>query len=211
MTTIGFIGSGNIGAQLARLAVGTGHDVVVSNSRGPATLTDLVDELGPTARAATAEEAATQGDIVVVSIPLGRFESVPVAPTAGKVVIDTNNYYPERDGRIEALAAKTRTSTELLQDHLPDARVVKAFNQIPSAQLTGDAQPAGTPDRRSLVVFGDDADARATVSALIDSFGFDPLDGGPLAESWRIEPGTPGYAVRRTADELRADLAAAER
>lgn len=104
MTTIGFIGSGNIGGQLARLAVGTGHDVVVSNSRGPETLSDLVAELGPTARAGTAEEAAADADIVVVSIPLGRFAAVPVAPTAGKVVVDTNNYYPERVG------ASTRSS-----------------------------------------------------------------------------------------------------
>lgn len=211
MTTIGFIGSGNIGGQLARLAVTTGHDVVVSNSRTPDTLADLVAELGPRARAATVEEAAEAGDIVVVSIPLGRFTAVPVTPTAGKVVIDTNNYYPERDGQIAALDDHRSASSELLQQHLPASRVVKAFNQIPAAWLTSDAQPSGTPGRRALCVFGNDADARHVVAELIDSFGFDAVDGGALADSWRVEPGTPGYGPRRTAEELHDDLEAAER
>src|SRR5690554_973058 len=96
--TIGFIGAGNIGSQLARLANAAGHDVVLSNSRGPETLRALVAELGPRARAATPEEAARAGDIVVVSVPLKAYRSVPVAPLAGKIVIDTNNYYPQRDG-----------------------------------------------------------------------------------------------------------------
>src|SRR5262245_18233631 len=103
MTTIGFIGAGKIGSQLARLAVANGYDAVLSNSRGPATLAGLVQELGPRARAATAREAAQAGDIVVVSIPLRSYKSVPVEPLAGKVVIDTNNYYPQRDGHIAEL------------------------------------------------------------------------------------------------------------
>jgi 8-hydroxy-5-deazaflavin:NADPH oxidoreductase len=211
MTTIGFIGSGHIGSQLARLSVAHGYDVVMSNSRTPDTLRDLVAELGPHARAGTSAEAAEAGDIVVVSIPLRNIDAVPVAPTAGKPVIDTNNYYPERDGHIAELDEDRTTSAELLQRHLPDAHVVKAFNHIYAAALTDDAQPAGSADRRALAIAGDDADAKAKVAKLIDDYGFDVVDAGPLAESWRYQPATPGYGPRRTADGLRADLASAPR
>jgi hypothetical protein len=211
MTTIGMIGAGNIGSQLARLAVSHGYDVVVSNSRGPDTLGSLVAELGDRARADTAEGAAAAGDVVVVSIPLKNIDNVPVAPLASKIVIDTNNYYAQRDGHIAALDEERSTVSQLLQDHLPESQVVKAFNHQYAADLTADGVAPGTPGRRALAVFGDDDAARATVAGIIDTFGFDAVDGGPLAESWRIQAGTPGYGPRRTADELRADLAAATR
>ena len=211
MKTIGLIGSGHIGSQVARLAVATGYDVVLSNSRGPDTLAALVAELGPHARAATPAEAAAAGDVVVVTIPLGKYHTVPVAPLAGKIVLDTNNYYPQRDGQIPELDSESVTSSELLQAHLPGARVVKAFNHIYAAQLTTDAKPAGTPNRRALVIAGDDAGAKRTVTELLDRFGFDTVDAGPLKESWRIQPGTPGYGPQHNAEELRADLAAARR
>ncbi|WP_144714387.1 NADPH-dependent F420 reductase [Curtobacterium pusillum] len=215
MTTIGIIGAGNIGSQLARLAVQHGHQVVIANSRGPETLTGLVDELDGiapgAARAATRDEAAAAGEIVVVTTPLAAIETIPVEPLVGKVVIDTNNYYPQRDGHIAALDDETTTTAELLQDHLPGARVVKAFNHIGAADLTGHASPAGTPDRRALVVAGDDESAKAVVADLIDQFGFDVVDAGPLAEGWRIQRDTPGYVARFTADELRAKLAEAKR
>jgi predicted dinucleotide-binding enzyme len=211
MTTIGFIGSGHIGSTLARLAIDAGYDVVLSNSRGPDTLGGLVTELGPKARAATAGDAAAAGDIVVVTIPLRAVRAVPVEPLAGKVVIDTNNYYPQRDGAFPELDAETTTSSELLQQHLPASRVVKAFNQIYYAQLASQGQPAGTPGRRALAIAGDDADARKTVGALIDEFGYDAVDVGPLAEGWRYQPDTPAYNVRQDAEELRAALAQAKR
>jgi predicted dinucleotide-binding enzyme len=211
MTTIGFIGSGHIGSQLARLAVANGYDVVVSNSRGPETLAGLVKELGPRARAGTPLDAARAGDLVVVTIPLRSYRSVPVEPLAGKVVIDTNNYYPQRDGHIGELDAETTTTAELLQAHLPTSKVVKAFNHIYAAELTRDGQPPGTRDRRALAIAGDDPGAKATVSRLIDRFGFDVVDLGPLSEGWRIQRDTPGYGPRRTADELRRDAAAARR
>ena len=211
MTTIGFIGSGNIGSQLARLAVGRGYDVVLSNSRGPETLKHLVDELGPQARAATPAEAAAAADIAVVTIPLKAIGSVPVEPLAGKVVIDTNNYYPQRDGQIAELDGESTTTSELLQRHLPTSKVVKAFNHIAAAQLTTDGQPAGTPGRRALVVAGDDADARAIVAKLLDEFGFDVVEVSPLSESWRIQRDTPGYVTRHTAESLREALAQAKR
>jgi len=211
MTTIGFIGSGRIGSQLARLAVAQGHTVVLSNSRGPETLTDLVAELGPNARAATPYEAAAAADVAVVTIPLRAIGTVPVEPLAGKVVIDTNNYYPARDGQIAELDSEETTVSELLQRHLPGSKVVKAFNHIMASQLTTDGLPAGTPGRRALVVAGDDAGARATVAGLIDSFGFDVVEVSPLSEGWRIQRDTPGYVTRETAGTLPAAIAAARR
>jgi predicted dinucleotide-binding enzyme len=211
MATIGLIGAGHIGSQVARLAVASGHDVVISNSRGPETLSSLVAELGPRARAATALEAARAGDIVVVSVPLKNYTAVPVEPLRGKIVIDTNNYYPQRDGHIAALDDESTTTSELLQAHLPGSKVVKAFNHIYAAELTTHGQAAGTPGRRALVVAGDDEGAKSVVARLLDQFGFDAVDAGPLKEGWRIQRDTPGYGPRRTADELRRDLAAAKR
>lgn len=211
MTTIGLIGAGHIGSQLARLAVRTGHDVVISNSRGPETLQDLVRELGPKARAGTAEEAARAGDIVVVTIPLKNYRSAPVEPLAGKIVIDTNNYYPQRDGHIPELDNESTTTSELLQAHLPKSKVVKAFNHIYAAELTTHGQPKGSANRRALVIAGDDSQAKQVVTQLLDEFGFDTVDAGPLKEGWRIQRDTPGYGPRRTAEELRRDLAAAKR
>lgn len=211
MTTIGIIGAGRIGSQLARLAIARGDSVVISNSRGPETLAELVAELGPKARAATPLESAQAGDVVVVTIPLKHYRSVPVEPLVGKVVIDTNNYYPERDGKIPELDDESTTTAELLQAHLPQSKVVKAFNHIYAAQLTTNGQPSGTPNRHALAIAGDDTSAKATVTEMIDAFGFDVVDAGPLAEGWRIQRGTPGYGPRRTAEGLRADLAAAKR
>ena len=211
MTTIGLIGAGHIGSQVARLAVAHGYSVVISNSRDPGTLAALVNELGRTAIAATPVEAAKKGDIVVVTIPLKNIRSVPVEPLAGKVVIDTNNYYPQRDGQIPELDDEVTTSSELLQAHLPKSKVVKAFNHIYAAELTTHGQPAGTPNRRALVIAGDDPLAKATVSEILDAFGFDTVDAGPLKEGWRIQRDTPGYGPRRNAEELRTDLAAAKR
>ena len=211
MKTIGLIGAGHIGSQFARLAVKNGYDVVISNSRGPETLADLVAELGPHARAAAPEEAAHAGDIVVVTIPLKNLRDVPVAPLAGKIVIDTLNYYPQRDGHIAALDDEKTTTSEMVQQHLPGSNVVKAFNHIYAAELTTHGQPAGTPNRRALAIAGNDPAAKKAVAALLDQFGFDTVDMGPLSESWRIQRDTPGYGPRRTADELRRDLAAAKR
>jgi predicted dinucleotide-binding enzyme len=205
---IGLIGAGNIGSTLAKLAVDNGHEVVISNSRGPETLTDLVDELGDSARAGTAAEAATDGEVVVVTIPLKNYRQVPVDELAGKTVIDTNNYYPQRDGQIAELDDGTTTSSQLLAEHLPASRVVKAFNNIRSADLGSQGQPAGTPGRRALPLAGDDEASKKVVSDLIDQFGFDAVDAGRLAEGRRYQPGTPAYLTRLDADELRTAFAA---
>jgi len=200
MTTWGFIGSGNIGSTVARLAVGAGHDVVMSNSRGPETLAGLMTQLGPRARAATANEAAQAGDIVVVTIPLRNYRKVPVEPLRGKVVIDTMNYYPDRDGRIPELDDESTTTSELVQMHLPESRVVKGFNNIFFRHLAVLGRPFGAPDRSALAIAGDDADAKALVAQLFDEIGYDTLDLGPLAEGWRIQRDTPAYGTPYAAD-----------
>lgn len=211
MTTLGIIGAGHIGSQVARAAVAHGYDVVIANSREPETLADLIAELGPKARAATPAEAGAAGDVVVVTVPLRAIDQVPVEPLAGKIVLDTNNYYFERDGHIDALDRGETTTSELLQQHLPTSRVVKAFNHIPAKDITVDVAPAGTPDRRALATAGDDAEAVSFVTDLYDQFGFDTVNIGPLSESWRVERDRPAYVVRQNADELRANLAIANR
>jgi hypothetical protein len=211
MTTLALVGAGHIGSQIARLAVAHGYDVVVSNSRGPETLGDLVAELGPSARAATVDEAARAGDLVVVTIPLKNIGSLPADAFAGKIVIDTNNYYEQRDGSIPELDDESTTVSELLQRQLPDARIVKAFNHIYASALTTDGLPSGDPDRRALAIAGDDEEAKAAVIAFLDDIGFDAVDLGPLSEGWRIQRDTPGYGPRLTAPELREATAAARR
>ena len=200
MTTWGFVGSGNIGTTVARLALDSGHNVVMSNSRGPDTLGDLVTELGPNARAATAEQAAAAGDVVVVTIPLKHYRDVPVDALRNKVVIDTMNYYPARDGQIAELDDESTTTSELLQAHLPDSHVVKAFNNIYFEHLAALARPKGADDRSALAIAGDDADAKATVTRLLDEIGYDTVDLGPLAEGWRTQRDTGAYGVMYAAD-----------
>jgi predicted dinucleotide-binding enzyme len=194
VTTIGFIGSGNIGGTTARLAVRAGFDVVLSNSRGPDTLQDLVAELGPRARAATPAEAAAAGDIVMVTVPLKAYLAVPVEPLAGKVVIDTNNYYPDRDGRVAELDDESTTTAELLQRHLGTARVVKGFNNIYFRHLESLSRPSGAADRTALPIAGDDEAAKTTVKSFLDAIGYDTVDLGPLAEGWRTQRDTAAYA-----------------
>ena len=211
MTTIATIGAGHIGTAVARIAIAAGQDVVLSNSRGPETLADLVSELGPQARAATSTEAATAADLAVVTIPLGAIKDVPVEPLVGKTVIDTNNYYFERDGRIAALDEESTTVSEMLQQHLPASHVVKAFNHISSDHIAEHATPAGSDDRRALAIAGDDDAAKSTVAAFIDSVGFDVVDLGALSEGWRTERDKPAYGPRFDAAELRAKADEAQR
>ena len=184
-----------IGGTLATLAVNAGYQVVVSNSRGPETLRDLAAELGPLCRTATWEEAASAGDLVVVSTPVKIYAELPAAPFAGKVVMDTGNYYPERDGQIAELDSGAITSSELLARQLPDASVVKVFNNIFFKHLLNLARPAGAADRSSLAIAGDDAAAKAAVTAFLDAIGYGTVDAGSLADGWRQQPGTPAYGA----------------
>jgi 8-hydroxy-5-deazaflavin:NADPH oxidoreductase len=196
MTTVGFIGSGQLGNAIARLAIEAGHQVVLSNSRGPETLADMAAELGPQASAATSRKAAAAGDIVVVTVPVSAFPNLPAAPLAGKTVIDTCNYGPERDGHIPELDSKSLTSSELLLfRYIPDALLVKAFNNIFFKHLLSLARPAGAADRSYLPIAGDSAPVLAAVTEFIDSIGYSVVDAGPLADSWRQETGTPVWGT----------------
>jgi 8-hydroxy-5-deazaflavin:NADPH oxidoreductase len=221
MATVGFIGSGHIGGTVAGLAAAAGYQVVLSNSRGPDTLAELVKTLGPGARAATPAEAAAAGDLVVVSIPLRAYRSVPAQPLAGKVVMDTNNYYPQRDGHIAELDDGSTTGPELLQAHLGTAQVVKVFNNIYFRYLAELSRPAGAPDRSALPIAGDSEGAKAAVTAFLDAIGYDAVDAGPLGEGGRrFQVDTPAYGrpygipgegagTPADADAIRAVLAAA--
>jgi predicted dinucleotide-binding enzyme len=195
MTTVGFIGSGQIGGAVARLAVEAGHQVVLSNSRGPETLAGTVAELGPRASAATSGEAAAAGDIVVVTVPVKAFPDLPAAALAGKIIIDTCNYGPERDGHIAELDDESLTSSELLLRYIPDAMLVKAFNNVYFKHLLSLPRPAGAADRSYLPIAGDSAAAKAAVTEFIESVGYSVVDAGSLADSWRQATDTPVWGT----------------
>ena len=211
MTTIGILGSGHVGSSLARAAIAHGYDVVISNSQGPDTLTGLVQDLGPRARAATAAEAAAAGDFAIVAIPITTIDQIPVEPLTGKVVIATVNYFPSRLGHIAEIDNGTTTVPGLLQAHLPTSKVVRAFSMLDAADMSGDGHPAGDPKRRALALAGDDPAAKQLVASLYDEFGFDAVDIGGLDESWRVDAGQPAFVTRQNMAELKANVAQAKR
>jgi predicted dinucleotide-binding enzyme len=211
MLTVGVIGSGRVGGTVARLAVAGGYSVVVSNSRGPETLTDLLAELGPRARAATPAEAGEVGDLVVLSVPVRAYTEVLVEPLKGKTVLDTINYDPRLHGHIAELDNASITTSEMVQEHLPASRVVKALNNIFFRTLRALARPSGAADRTALSIAGDDPDAKTDASRFLDSIGYDTVDAGLLAEGWRWQPGTPAHVVYAGATIQVAEPANAEK
>lgn len=206
---IGIIGSGHVGGTLTRRLRALGHTVTVANSRGPASLVELAAETG--AAAGTVAEAATCGELVVVAVPLFAVPELPAELFADRIVVDANNYYPQRDGDIAAISSGGASSSRWVAEHLSGARVVKAFNNIQAQHLLEYGQPAGTPGRIALPVAADDGAAKQQVMSLVEELGFDPVDAGNLDDSWRQEPGTPVYGTDRDATALREGLAAAER
>ena len=201
---IGIIGSGNIGANAARLFVKAGHDVAVSNSRGPESLQDLVEEIGPNAHAVTVEEAADFGEVMLVAIPFFARDALPADALDGKVVVDATNYYPGRDGEINFDGL---TSSELLAQNISGVRLVKAFNTMYYETLANEGRPEGE-NRLVLFVAGDDEEAKATVSGLIEEIGFAPVDTGSLREGGRRQqPDSPVYNNPMTEDQAREMLA----
>jgi len=211
MTTIGIIGSGHVGSSLAKAAIAHGYDVVLSNSQGPESLAGLVNDLGPHARAATPAEAAAAGDFAIVAIPITTIDQVPVEPLVGKVVIATINYFPGQPGHIAEVDNGTTTAPGLLQAHLPTSKVVRAFSMINAAEMSGDGHPDGDPRRRALALAGDDPAAKKLVAGLYNEFGFDAVDIGGLAESWRVDAGQPAFVTRQNIAELKANVAKAQR
>jgi predicted dinucleotide-binding enzyme len=207
---IGIIGAGNIGGALAELFTKAGHEVVISNSRGPQTLEDLADELGDNATAGTVEEARDFGEAVVVSIPLKAYSKLPINGWENKIVIDTNNYYPERDGQIADLDSGKTTSSELLEGHLPGARIVKGFNTIWSEHLKtqGDTN-LPLEERRAIFIAGDDSGAKETVAKLIEDIGYAAIDSGFLHDGGKNQqPGSAIYGKELTAAEAAKVLSA---
>ncbi|GGJ61896.1 NADPH-dependent F420 reductase [Streptomyces brasiliensis] len=200
MTTIGIIGAGTVGSQIARAAIANGYTVVIANSRGPETLTRLIADLGPSARAATAAQAATAGDFAVIAAPLRLVDTMPAEELAGKIVLDTNNYTIYRDGHFPVIDSGEKTIHELRQEQLPKSKVAAAFTCIRATILLHRSRPAGAPDRLALPVSSDFPEAAELVTRLNDQFGYDTVDSGPLSESWRFGPGTPAW---RRADGTR--------
>jgi predicted dinucleotide-binding enzyme len=201
---IAVIGSGRIGSTAARLFAQAGHEVTIANSRGPETLTDLVDELGEGVRAATVEDAASSAELVLVAIPFGRYRDLPAEALTGKIVVDAMNYYPERDGHVRELDEDTTTSTELLAAHLPGARVVKAFNTMKSGNLGQRGSHGPLDERLVMFVAGDDHEAKERVSNLIEEIGFAPIDDGSLPEGGRRQqPGSSVYVKELKPGEAR--------
>ncbi len=200
---IGIIGAGHIGATAARLFVDSGHEVALSNSRGPQTLDPLVEELGDNATAVSVEEARDFGDVVMVSVPFHRFTELPTNGWDEKIVIDTNNYYPDRDGHFSELDEGRTTSSEMLAEHLPGARIVKAFNTIWFEHLkTQGRKDLPLVDRRAIFIAGDDSEAKAVVAKLIEDIGFAAVDTGFLHEGGLSQqPGTPVYNQEITAKD----------
>lgn len=212
MKTIGIIGAGEVGRQIARAAIACGYSVAVANSRGPEALRDLIDELGPAARAETAAGAAAAGDVVVVAVPLKLVNDMPASALAGKIVLDTNNYMAWRDGDFPVVDSGEKTVHELRQEQLPGAKVVKAFTHIQAPRITTWGQPNGTPGRLALSTSSDYPEAVEFVTRLYDQFGFDTVDHSPLSESWRSAPGQPAWKQeRQTESDLRSNLIQARR
>ena len=201
MTRLGIIGSGAIGAHIARLAVAAGHEIVLANSRGPESLDELVQELGTTAAAGSVAEAATFGDLVVLAIPLSAYRDLPADILDGRTVLSTGNYYPSRDGRIPELDSSAMTTAEHETQLLPGAIIVKAFNNIVAHHIPTLARAADASDRTALPVAGDDDVAKDAVSTVVQTLGFDTVDAGSLAESWRFEPESGAYTSIYAADE----------
>jgi 8-hydroxy-5-deazaflavin:NADPH oxidoreductase len=205
---IGIIGSGNIGATLARHLTALGHDVTVANSRGPASLAALATETG--AAAATVEQAARAADVVIVAVPEKAVPRLPrdILAASSAVVVDTGNYYPSRDGRIAEIEDGLAESEWVAR--VLGVTVIKAFNNIVAPSLATRGVPAGTPGRVCLSVAGDDPRAKEVVLGLLDALGFDGMDAGSLADSWRQQPGSPAYCRDLDADGLSAALAQAD-
>jgi predicted dinucleotide-binding enzyme len=204
---VGIIGAGYIGRAVAGAAVKAGHEVMVSNSRSPGTLFSLCGTIG--CSAGTAAEAAAFGELVLVAIPLHAYQSIPIAPLEGKIVMDASNYYPQRDGDIAELDEETLTVSGLLARHLHKSRVVKAFNAIAAGDIEKDGLPTGSPERRALPIAGDDLKAKQVVAAFFDQIGYDVVDAGPLTEEWRFQKDTPAYCVPFNREKMQAALAAA--
>lgn len=206
MTTVAILGAGRVGTAVGRAAIAAGYTVNIAASGAPSNIALIVEIVVPGARAMTAAEAVADADLVVLALPLHKFRSVDPGLLAGRVVVDAMNYWAPIDGTLDDFETAGRTSSETVADHLAGARVVKSLNHIGYHELEEDMRPAGSADRRALVVASDDQDAAARVMDFIDRLGFDPINAGRLAAGAAFEPGTVIFGAAHTAPEIRQEL-----
>jgi len=204
--TIGILGAGRVGTALARQALKAGYEVKLATAKPPADIALIAEFTAPGAKAVSAEEAA-EADIVVLAMPLFRYAQVSPDKLAGRVVVDAMNYWAPVDGTMPVFEGEA-SSSEVVQQHLREARLVRTLNHIGYHELEEQALPAGHADRQALAIAGDDPEARSIVAGFIDSLGYDPVDAGPLAAARKFSAGTPIFGSRLKRDELQKLLAA---